>query len=41
MLRTLPVAAFPAVAAATLMRADEPEAFKRLRLFWAVLRGRV
>jgi len=40
-LRTLPAAAFPAVAAAALTRADEPEPFKRLRLFWAVLRGRV
>lgn len=40
-LKNLPPAAFPAVAAATLIRADEPEPFKRLRLFWAVLRGRV
>ncbi|MEN5144760.1 squalene/phytoene synthase family protein [Brevundimonas diminuta] len=40
-LKTLPANAFPAVAAATLIRADEPEPFKRLRLFWAVLRGRV
>lgn len=40
-LKNLPAAAFPAVAAATLIRADEPEPFKRLRLFWAVLRGRV
>lgn len=40
-LKNLPAEAFPAVAAATLIRADEPEPFKRLRLFWAVLRGRV
>ncbi len=40
-LKALPARAFPAVAAATLIRADEPEPFKRLRLFWAVLRGRV
>ena len=40
-LKSLPATAFPAVAAATLIRADEPEPFKRLRLFWAVLRGRV
>ncbi len=40
-LKVLPAAAFPAVAAAALTRADEPEPFKRLRLFWAVLRGRV
>lgn len=40
-LKALPASAFPAVAAATLIRADEPEPFKRLRLFWAVLRGRV
>lgn len=40
-LKALPASAFPAVAAATLIRADEPEPFKRLRLFWAVLRGRL
>jgi phytoene synthase len=40
-LKTLPAAAFPAVAAAALIRPDEAEPFKRLRLFWAVLRGRV
>ncbi len=40
-LKGLPTAAFPAVAHATLTRADEAEPFKRLRLFWAVLSGRV
>ena len=40
-LKPLPTAAFPAVAHATLIRADEPEPLKRLRLFWGVLRGRV
>lgn len=40
-LKGLPAAAFPAVAAAALTRPDDPESFKRLRLFWAVLRGRV
>lgn len=40
-LQALPAAAFPAVAAAALTRPDEPEPFKRLRMFWAVLRGRV
>ena len=40
-LKALPTAAFPAVAHATLTRADEPEPLKRLRLFWGVLRGRV
>jgi len=40
-LRTLPTAAFPAVAHATLTRTDTPEPLKRLRLFWSVLRGRV
>ncbi|MNH49448.1 Squalene/phytoene synthase [compost metagenome] len=40
-LKTLPTAAFPAVAHATLMRSDEPGPLKRLRLFWSVLRGRV
>lgn len=40
-LKLLPAEAFPAVAAAALTRPDEPEPFKRLRMFWAVLRGRV
>ena len=40
-LKTLPTVAFPAVAHATLIRSDEPEPVKRLRLFWGVLRGRV
>lgn len=40
-LRTLPATAFPAVAPAALIKPDEPEPFKRLRLFWAVLRGRI
>lgn len=40
-LKGLPVAAFPAVAAATLTRADAPEFVKRLRLVLASLRGRV
>ena len=40
-LKALPTVAFPAVAHATLIRSDEPEPLKRLRLFWGVLRGRV
>ncbi|MCO8018904.1 squalene/phytoene synthase family protein [Brevundimonas diminuta] len=40
-LRTLPAVAFPAVASAALIKPDEPEPFKRLRLFWAVLKGRI
>src|SRR5690606_11318562 len=40
-LRTLPATAFPAVAFAALIKPDAPEPFKRLRLFWAVLRGRI
>ncbi|HEV2082926.1 MAG TPA: squalene/phytoene synthase family protein [Brevundimonas sp.] len=40
-LRSLPVAAFPAAASAALMRPDEAEPLKRLRLTWAVLRGRI
>ena len=40
-LATLPVAAFPAVAPATLGRPDEPEAIKRLRLIWATATGRI
>jgi phytoene synthase len=37
----LPVAGFPAVAAATLTRPDAPEFSKRLQLMVAVLRGRI
>ena len=40
-LKALPAQAFPAVAPAALIRADAPEPVKRLRLTWAVLRGRV
>ncbi len=40
-LRALPADAFPAVASAALIKPDEPEPFKRLRLFWAVLKGRI
>lgn len=40
-LRGLPTAAFPAAASATLIRQDEPEPIKRLRLLWASLRGRI
>jgi 15-cis-phytoene synthase len=40
-LKGLPAEAFPAVASATLIRPDEPEPVKRLRLIWASLRGRV
>lgn len=40
-LKTLPPAAFPGVASATLIRQDAPEPIKRLRLLWATLRGRV
>lgn len=40
-LKSLPVAAFPAVAAAALTRPDAPEPIKRLRLTWATLRGRI
>lgn len=40
-LKTLPPAAFPAVASAALIRQDAPEPVKRLRLLWATLRGRV
>ncbi|MEN5229404.1 squalene/phytoene synthase family protein [Brevundimonas naejangsanensis] len=40
-LRALPADAFPAVASAALIKSDEPEPFKRLRLFWAVLGGRI
>ena len=40
-LKALPAQAFPAVAYAALVRTDAPEPVKRLRLTWAVLRGRV
>jgi phytoene synthase len=40
-LKGLPPSAFPAVASATLIRQDEPEPVKRLRLLWAILRGQV
>lgn len=40
-LRNLPAVAFPAVAHACLIRRDEVEAVKRLRLVWAVARGRI
>jgi phytoene synthase len=40
-LARLPAAAFPAVAHAALIRRDQPEALKRLRLVWAVARGRI
>jgi len=39
--RGLPAAGFPAVAAAALLRPEAPEALKRLRLVWAVARGRL
>lgn len=38
---SLPVAAFPAVAHAALIRPDAPEPVKRLRLLWASLTGRI
>ena len=40
-LRALPPRAFPGVAHAALIRPDAPEPMKRLRLVWAVLRGRI
>jgi len=40
-LASLPVQAFPAAAPATLLRPDEPEFVKRLRLVGASLRGRI
>lgn len=40
-LRGLPAAAFPAVAAAALVRSDAPEPLKRLALIWATARGRI
>lgn len=40
-LKSLPVAAFPAVAHAALIRPDAPEPVKRMRLLWASLTGRI
>ena len=40
-LRSLPAEAFPAVASAALRSADPADAARRLRLTWAVLRGRI
>jgi phytoene synthase len=40
-LRSLPATAFPAIAHAALAGFDHPEPVKRLRLLWAVLRGRI
>jgi phytoene synthase len=40
-LQRLPAEAFPAVAHAALVRPDLPEPLKRLRLIWAVARGRL
>lgn len=40
-LKGLPAAAFPAVAPAALTRPDAPEPIKRLRVFRAVLSGRI
>jgi len=40
-LRGLSAAAFPAVAAAAMRSANTPEGGRRLRLIWAVLRGRI
>lgn len=40
-LKPLPAAAFPAVAHAALAGDEQPEPLKRLRLLWAVLRGRI
>lgn len=40
-LAALPPAGFPAVAHAALRDPDAPEAVKRLRLVWAVARGRI
>lgn len=40
-LKALPPVAFPAVAHAALIDHTAPEPMKRLRLIWAVLRGRV
>ncbi|WP_292224818.1 squalene/phytoene synthase family protein [Brevundimonas sp.] len=40
-LKSLPPAAFPAVAHAALAGQEAPEPLKRLRLIWAALRGRI
>ena len=40
-LRTLPTAAFPAVAHAAFRSASAPDALRRLQLTWTVLRGRI
>jgi phytoene synthase len=40
-LKRLPPIGFPAVAHAALADPDRPEPLKRLRLLWAVLRGRI
>lgn len=40
-LKALPAMAFPAVAHAALRDPDAPEPLKRLRLTWAVFRGRI
>ncbi|WP_296815089.1 squalene/phytoene synthase family protein [Brevundimonas sp.] len=40
-LKRLPARGFPAVAHAALARLDRAEALKRLRLVWAVARGRI
>ena len=40
-LKGLPSDAFPAVAHATLIKTSEAEPLKKLRLTWAMLRGRL
>ena len=40
-LKDLPAEAFPAVAPASLIRVDAPDAVKRLRLVWATATGRI
>lgn len=40
-LKSLPVAAFPAVAHAALIRSDALDPVRRMRLLWASLRGRI
>lgn len=40
-LKALPAMAFPAVASAALLKPEDPEAVKRLRLTWAVATGRI
>jgi phytoene synthase len=40
-LGAIPASVFPAVAHATLVRRDQPEPLRRLKLTWAVLRGRL